>query len=150
MKEDKYVKLFFSHHAFGEAESDESAWAIKKGEYYLLDNILFYAKSYSLGDIIRAEERNGVLYAKELVQESGHSTIRVLLSDATSVDKIRAEFFTLGCPSELSNLDNLIAVDVPVNVSYAKVKKILEDGELKNLWEYQEACLAKKHSEEIE
>lgn len=149
MENDEYVKLYFSHNAF-EDESYESAWALKKGDYYQLDNVLFYAKEYSCGDILKAEERDGLLYAKEIVAESGNSTIRILISDSACVEQVRADLLALGCSSELSNIGNLISVDIPDGISYAKVKKFLDAGEINRLWEYEEACIAKRHHEEMD
>ena len=71
----KYVKILFRHTAFDE-DGIEGAWAMKVGQYYQLDNILFYAKEFSLGDLIDVEEIKGELWVKGLTQESGHSTAR--------------------------------------------------------------------------
>ena len=141
-----HIKIFFKHSAFGE-ESIESAWAKKVENGYELDNILFYAKNYSWRDIVSVEEVEGELYVTGLVQETGHSTVRVLFTDASEVSKIREELKKLGCSSELSNMDNLIAVDVPPKVSYSVIRDYLDKGELKGKWEYQEACIASNHKE---
>jgi hypothetical protein len=146
---ENYVKLLFKHDAF-EEESIESAWAKKKGEGYELNNILFYAKEYSLGDIIRAEEIEGELFATDLIEESGHSTIRILFSDVALVQPTRDTLKSKGCASELSNIDQLISVDIPPEVSYASIKHYLDEGLAKELWEYQEACISTKHREEME
>tara|TARA_B100000949_G_scaffold182403_1_gene163689 strand:- start:1535 stop:2047 length:513 start_codon:yes stop_codon:yes gene_type:complete len=138
---ENYVKLLFSHDALGEG-SVESAWAQKVEKGYQLDNILFYAKNYSWKDIVSAEEINGELFATGLVEEKGHSTVRVLLSDASEVPKLREEIKNFGCSSELSNVENLVAIDIPPSVSYDKVRAYLEKGEDDGRWEYQEACIA--------
>ena len=41
-----------------------------------------------------------------------------------------------------SHLDNLISIDVPKNLSYSIVKSYLDEGEIKGLWSYKEACLS--------
>lgn len=143
---EKHTKILFKHSAFDE-ESIESAWAEKVENGYQLDNILFYAKNYSWRDIVSVDEVEGELFVTGLVQENGHSTVRMLLADASEVPKIRGELKELGCSSELSNMDNLIAVDVPPEVSYTNIRKYLDKGELEEKWEYQEACIASNHQE---
>lgn len=142
-----HTKILFRHTAFDE-ENIERAWAIRVENGYQLDNILFYAKHYSWGDIVSVEEVEGELFATGLVLENGHSTMRVLLSDVSEVPKVREELKKLGCSSELSNMNNLIAVDVPPRVNYSIIKEYLAKGELDGKWEYQEACIASKHREE--
>ena len=91
--QEQYVKILFKHCAFNEDdESDcediESAWAKVEGDSYVLDNILFYAREYSLGDVISAVEKDGDLYASGLIRESGHSTIRVLFYDIEAKNRV--------------------------------------------------------------
>lgn len=144
---ENHSKILFQHTAFNK-ESIESAWAKKVKNGYQLDNILFYAKNYSWRDIVSVEEVEGELFVTGLVQENGHSTIRVLLSDVSEVPKIRKGLKELGCSSELSNMDNLIAVDIPPHVSYSVICNYLNQGESEEKWEYQEACIASNHQEE--
>ncbi|WP_238750875.1 DUF4265 domain-containing protein [Neolewinella maritima] len=136
-----YSKILFPHDFF-EEPGVESAWAKKVNTGYQLDNILFYAKNYALNDIIEVKELGGALYAKDVIRESGHSTIRVLVDDAKKVQSLRAELESMGCASELSNLPTLIAVDVPPTVSYSFVQNYLNQGLQDGEWEYQEAAIA--------
>ena len=144
----KEVKINFTHNEFGE-QNVESAWATRHGSFYKLDNILFYAKNYSWGDIFSVEERDGELYAHELIEESGHSTVRLLFSKVKEVAKTRKELVKIGCSSELSNLSNLISIDIPSDISYAKILDYLVKGEKKGLWEYQEACISTLHNSQL-
>jgi hypothetical protein len=64
MKPDNYCKMFFKHD-FSEGEDWESAWVIPEGKYYKLDNILFYSKGYSCGDIIKGKNKDRMLCADE-------------------------------------------------------------------------------------
>lgn len=143
---ENYTKILFKHTAFDE-ENIESAWAEKVENGYQLDNILFYAKNYSWQDIVSVEEVDGKLYVTGLIQENGHSTVRLLLNDASEGPKIREELKALGCSSELSNMNNLIAVDVPPEVNYSIIRDYLIKGELEDKWEYQEACIASNQQE---
>lgn len=141
---ENHTKIFFTHDAFGD-ESVESAWAEKIDNGYQLDNILFYAKNYSWGDIVSVEESNGELFVTGLVEEKGHSTIRILVSEISLVPILREELKKLGCSSELSNMKNLIAVDIPPQVPYSNIQNYLDKGETENKWEYQEAAIASNH-----
>ena len=149
MKEEKHIKVLFKHDAF-EEENVEGAWTKQIGENFMLDNILFYAKEYSWGDIISAEEIDGELYAKDLIEESGHSTVRILLSKESLVKPVRAELEKLGCSSELSNYKKLVSVDIPKIVKYSIIRSYLDSGEQMEKWEYQEACLSSNHQAEFE
>ncbi|MDM1072409.1 DUF4265 domain-containing protein [Empedobacter brevis] len=142
-------KILFTHEAF-EEPSVEGAWGkIVDSDIFELDNILFYAKEYSYGDIVRVEEEGGELYVKELIKPSGHSTIRILFSDVNLIPSTRDFLKQIDCDSEQSNMDSLVAVDIPENVFYQKVRDYLDEGENKGLWEYEEACISENHQEEI-
>ena len=147
MEKDQYVKVLFRHDAFG--EGIEGAWSKPQGKFFVLDNILFYAKEYSWGNVIDVEKEGDKLYAKNLVRESGHSTIRVLLSDPQAVSRIRSDVSQMGCSPELSNMKNLISIDVPPSLSYDALITYLNKGEEKEEWEYEEACISKVHRQQV-
>ncbi len=136
------VKLRFSfENAAGEREI-ETMWALKRNDGYEIDNIPFYVKELALGDVVAAEaEADGTLWFSELVRPSGHSTLQLWFSNEHEVQPIRDELKRMGCASEVSDLPRLVAVDVPPNVAYAKVKEFLDQGEHAGTFEYQEACL---------
>lgn len=136
-----YSKILFAHNFF-EEPGIESAWAKKVELGYQLDNILFYAKNYALNDIINAKEIDGALYVNELIQESGHSTVRVLLENLEDVQNLRNELESMGCSTELSNLPKLVALDIPPEVSYSHIQAYLDQGMEDEKWEYQEAAIA--------
>ena len=139
-----YITVLFGHNAFGEL-SYESAWVkiLKKG--YMLDNVLFYAKEYSWGDSIKVISHEGEYYADGLINESGHSTVRILFSDLSIRDEMRKNLIEMGCSSELSNVEELISVDIPVDVDYNKIRAYLEQGEQEEKWEYEEGCISYNH-----
>lgn len=139
----KMFKIIFEYNDASDAYALESAWSTKVGDYYKLDNILFYAPEYSLGDIVSVEERNEELYVTGLIKESGHSTVRILFNNKKDVQTTRNKLMELGCESEVSNIPELISVDIPGSVEYFKsVKPLLEKGVKKNLWGFEEACIA--------
>lgn len=143
------VKLRFPFtNADGEGET-EAMWALKRDDGYELDNIPFYVKELALGDVVSAHaEADGTLWFSELVRPSGHSTIQLWFSNEQDVQSIRDALKRMGCASEVSELPRLVAVDVPSNVPYAKVKEFFDQAEQAGTFEYQEACLGSTIPEE--
>ncbi|RKR84183.1 uncharacterized protein DUF4265 [Mucilaginibacter gracilis] len=135
-------KIFFEYTDLEDQYAIESAWADKKGEYYVLRNILFYARGYSWGDTVSVENRNGELYVVDLIEESGHTTIRVIFYDVEIAKDTAEQLITMGCSYEGSNIATLISVDVPQDVDYRPIKLFLDEGEMNEVWSYEEACLA--------
>jgi len=138
----KRVKLRFPYTSTTGEDEIEVMWTIEKEHGYELDNIPFYVKNLALGDVVSAEmDSDGALWFSELVQPSGHSTIRLWFAGMDSITMIRDELNRMGCASEVSDLPRLVAVDVPPSIPYEKVKELFDQGERVGTFEYQEACL---------
>jgi hypothetical protein len=120
----------------------ESAWAKRSGDNYILDNILFYAPSYSLGDIVKVENRNGELFVTGPVEESGHSTVRIIFYNEELIPSTTEQLEKMGCQWEGSNVTTLISVDIAPEINYTPIRNFLDEGERKDLWSYEESCLA--------
>jgi hypothetical protein len=135
-------KILFEYSDLNHRYAIESAWAEKVSAYYKLDNILFYANNYSWGDLVEVENRSGELYVTRLIKESGHTTVRLIFYRTEIVEPTRIQLKEMGCESEVSNIPSLISVDIPPKVDYKSVKQFLDNGEEKEIWSYQEACLA--------
>lgn len=144
-----YVKVrFFYWHEGQQNEQIESMWASKTGDNYKLENIPFYVSEYALGDIVSAENNDGNLFVKELIEESGNSTIQIIFFDRSIVEKIRNELKNMGCSSEGSERFYYVAVNIPSNVDYfGLVKRYLDNGQKEDLWDYCEACIASSQNE---
>jgi hypothetical protein len=138
----KRSKLRFRFQNAASEDEIETMWAIKRDDGYEIDNIPFYVKELALGDVVDARpDASGALWYSELIRPSGHSTIHLWFSREEDVESIREVLRQLGCASEVSDLPRLVAVDVPPDVSYEKIKAFLEQGEDAGRFEYQEACL---------
>lgn len=125
--------------------SVESLWALPVGEgLFKLDNIPFFATGIAVNDIISAEDEGGVLWYREVVQPSAHSTLRVIVYDENEVAQVRALFKEKGCPTELSHIPGLFAMDVPPEVPLEALKPLLDEGRAQERWDYEEACLAER------
>ncbi len=139
----EHTKVLFEHENTPEGGYGiESAWAIPEGKNYKLDNILFYAPEYSWGDIVSVEDRDGELFVTGLIQESRHSTVRIIFKNSIDVQDVRGYLKKLGCDSEISDVSILVSVDIPPEVSHGLVKDYLEKGEALSKWSYEEACIA--------
>jgi hypothetical protein len=143
---EEYVKIFF------ELEQDEdgyppasveSLWARPVGEgLFKIDNIPFFATGVAMDDVVAAIPDGGVLQYKDVVQPSGHSTLRIIVYEESQTAEVRALFKRMGCSTELSHIPGLIAVDVPPSVSLQSLRRVLDEGRSQGRWDYEEACLA--------
>ncbi|MDX2062248.1 MAG: DUF4265 domain-containing protein [Bacteroidia bacterium] len=145
---DNATKIYFSiADSFLDDGQIESIWAIPlEGNLFQIDNIPFYAKNISYGDIVLCDEIDNRQLFKSIVHESGNSTIRVVAYNESRVKEYRDAFRVLGCDSELSDLENLFSLNVPVRIDYKTIWIILEEGLKGDLWDYEEGCISAKHS----
>jgi Domain of unknown function (DUF4265) len=129
----------------------EWLWASRISDAtFKIDNIPFFAKLVSCGDIVTATQTDAGFVFKKLIQPSGHSTVRVVIfregrNDqqlVAEVEAIRQFLRTMGCSTELSHIPNLIAVDIPPEVDYRSISAFLSRKEHDGVLEYEEACLA--------
>ncbi|MGB1240900.1 MAG: DUF4265 domain-containing protein [Chitinophagales bacterium] len=119
----------------------ETMWTTKIGEHFRIENIPFYVTDLAFHDLVKAELIEETLLATTIVEEGGHSTIRIYFK-ADEVEKVRAFFTNQGCHSELSSNPKWLAINIPPQINYTKIRAYLEEGENKDLWEYEEGCLA--------
>src|SRR5215510_7558701 len=79
----------------------ESVWATRatpKG--YTLDNIPFFVREATFGDIVEAvEDGEGTWFLKLLIP-SANSLLRVVLFDTTRLNELRQHLAELGCSTE--------------------------------------------------
>jgi hypothetical protein len=142
----KSEKIFFVYPIAGSPDEYyiESLWAEKFGEYFKVDNIPFYIKNIAVGDVVSAEfdEEEKIFYFDELVKASGNSVIRIVPSSMSKIDTIGSQLVALGCHWESMKDQPLIAVHIPKEVSYEKVKSYLDTNT--EIFDYEEACLGWK------
>jgi len=145
MSNDQLVKVFvrLDRDEDGYPPVDwEELWAADLGHgAYRVDNIPFYAQLLSHGDTVAVEERDGRLVVVGVTAVEGHSTVRVVAHDETITPKLRAELRSIGCPSELSNIPSFFAVDVPPEVNYSVVAKLIASYADSGAIDYEESSL---------
>lgn len=123
--------------------SVESLWARPVDDGYQLDNIPFFTRGVSAGDVVAVDaDEDGALVFRSVVRPSGHSTVRVFVRDPAETSAVREHLRVLGCTSEGSGIPGLVSVDVPKEVDYRLVRRYLEDGAAGQHWDYEEAALA--------
>jgi hypothetical protein len=118
--------------------STETLWAQREGDGFRLDNTPFFVHGVALGDIVHATPVEGMLGYQHVLKRSGHGTVRVIMFEGGDVEKTREEFRKLGCPSELSSISTLFAVDIPPMDDYSAVRNFLEQGLEKGRFDYEE------------
>jgi hypothetical protein len=126
----------------------ETMWAEPVGpDRYQLRNTPFYAYGYSFEDVVecRGEDRGRPVVGR-VAQRGGHSTFRLML--AKGVTKRRFDAFwkklaEAGCGFEKADA-RLYAVDIPPKADLEAALGLLQDGEDKGLWAFEEAHLAKR------
>lgn len=129
----------------------EYLWASELGDgRYQIDNIPFFVIGVSCFDIVSAvKDPYGVLCGERLLEEKGHSTIRVILLDHTGADSIEARSKELrsalevrGCSTEQSHISRLISADVPPEVDFQNLRSFLQKGSDDGRWDFEEAAIA--------
>lgn len=124
----------------------EELWAASLGDCrYRIDNIPFYAVGISSGDSVIAASRDNKLVVTEVVGTEGHSTVRVVVHDKSMTEHIRGELKIAGCATELSNVPGFFSVDVPPQVDYPAIARLLRGYEEQERIGYEESAL--RHDE---
>ena len=110
--------------------SMESIWAEVTEEGYLkVNNIPFYSKEISLGDIVSGiqTEENYLLYDKTIIH-SKNSTLRIVFFNENQKfkDKILTKLIDLGCEYEAFNV-NFYAINIPIQVDIEEIYNFLDE-----------------------
>ncbi|QHB70585.1 DUF4265 domain-containing protein [Stenotrophomonas sp. 364] len=119
----------------------EGLWALPRPEGYCIDNVPFYARLVSYGDVVSASEINGDLVFNAVQIPGGHSTIRVISYLGELVSEMRNGLEGLGCSTELSHIATFFSVDVPPEVDYWSVADFLDVYAERGSLDYEEASI---------
>lgn len=140
-----YVKVIFNlkRDEDGYPPADvESLWAEDLGDStYKIDNIPFYVRNISVGDVVDVNNVDGILCFRTIVRHSLHSTYRILIGSANDFEKIRADLNSLGCSVEKSHLPSLASIDVPPQCDAKSIHNYMLIMESLNVFEFEEASL---------
>jgi hypothetical protein len=120
----------------------ESIWTHKEGDYFRIKNIPFFTPNIAYDDLISAENDDGELFYDDIIEESGNSTIQIIIFNEQDVKDVASKLEILSCGWEGSHLKCYISVNVPKKVNYFNVKKYLDEMASENKLDYKEACIA--------
>ncbi len=134
-------------------EQDEFGWPPSSGEWlwckrlsddsYAVDNIPIYATGIAITDVIEANRVDNILQFVRIISASHHGTVRLMFSEGVSfqdsaVRDIWNALLQSGCAYEGLDSGPLCALDVPSAGSYDIIRDLLQRGEARGLWEYEE------------
>jgi hypothetical protein len=125
----------------------ENIWAVDLGSgQYRIDNIPFYVRGVSDGDVVAAEpEDDGRLSFSKLVEASSNSTFRLIVFNKDETPEVRKMFLDLGCPSELVR-DGFISLHIPGSIAIRPIAILIEQGEEDGRWDFEEGALRHPNS----
>ncbi len=125
----------------------EGLWATAlSAETAQINNVPFLQDGVAQGDIIRFEtDSDGLRWARERVHASGHCAIRVLPKPdgpfGGSSSAVHAQFAPFGLGGEaFSSSLPLVALDVPADADFSRIKALLAEGESSGWWEFEVGC----------
>ena len=121
----------------------ESVWAqlaARSGEY-VIDNVPFFARDATLGDIVHTREVDGQLWFDDVAHHSQNSLVRVVFFDTAAVEVVNQRVVSLGCSTEFMRAHNLLAVCVPITVSLRDLRTYLQAQAASGILDYEEPIL---------
>lgn len=141
----KYMEVAVHQEEDGEALK-ETLWALPVREkVFSLENVPFEIYYHAVGDLVEAEIQDGSWVVQQILQPSGHSVVRVIVVAQDHFLKVKNHLASLGCESEMVAAELLLAVDIPLKVSFQEIETWLEqEAEMERL-DYEVACLSEHH-----
>jgi hypothetical protein len=128
----------------------ETLWAIDLGnDTYRVRNAPLFVDGVSVADVVEAHERRGTLTFAQVVHRGGHSTVRIFIRDKDRLPSgVPDELTRLGANLEHAADHNLIAVDIPAEVSLRAVCEALEPHRQTDSLDYWAGVIAPGHDAE--
>ena len=112
--------------------SVESIWSAKlESHVYRLNNVPYFAKNISIGDVIRTQEIDEQEWFLEVQKESANSTVHVFCFDKVKRDNLQTWAKLNHCTWEYAFKQQYIALSIPPDVP--KVTWIAKLNELESL-----------------
>jgi hypothetical protein len=75
------IVLTYRHEEEDENIFTENVGAVKDGEFYRLIHIPAFAVNLAIGDLVKVEFDDGEYHFDELIEESGNSTVHIVIFD---------------------------------------------------------------------
>jgi hypothetical protein len=108
---------------------------------YVVDNVPFFARCATLGDVVQVAEDDQGLWFVGVVRRSGNSLIRVVFFDRSLATSVSKALVDLGCSTEYLAAYGLLAVNVPPEVGLGDVQSYLNTEAGKGALDYEEPLL---------
>ncbi len=127
--------------------SVESLWAVDLGDGTVrLDNTPWFVRGIASGDIVEVDlDDDGLFWAGETVQRSQNCTIRLIVlkdnGSAAARQSVLEVFHRLGTTGEGIEQFRMVALNVPPEADLPRIRKLLEHGEVKGWWHWEEGCV---------
>ena len=122
-------------------ESSEAMWAIPLGEgRYAIDNIPFYAKLVSDGDIVSASVIDGELIFEKILELSRNCTIRIVTLDDSDGSEVRKALEAIGCKIEGSGTYGFFSTSFDKGL-YPRVIDMVTELYERGVIDYEESSL---------
>jgi hypothetical protein len=123
--------------------AEDWLWAEPLGSgRYRVESCPFFAYGISRDDVVRAADEGASPQFDEVVEKSGHRTLRLALDPAEElsspvVQRLLGQLIERGCTHELLR-PKLVAIDLPPEADVAAVAGLLEDAARGGaiLWEW--------------
>lgn len=146
---EKYSEIAIVYDDNGELKI-EKVYAEKVGEHYQLKAIPAFANNVAHDDIISIENEAGYLFFDELIQQSGHSVLHVVILKPDLSSNVYATLITFGININYLHNNLYLVIDVPQYVSYADLRRyLIKEREIGSI-DLREACIIDLHSESID
>ena len=122
----------------------ERVSAVRDGDFYRLIHIPAFAPNLAIGDVVKVEF-DGEYYFDELIEESGNSTIHIVIFKPESKEYVAKQLTDFGCGVNIHVAENYIVVNVSPSIPYQPVHDFLmSETEAGNI-DFKESCLSKIH-----
>lgn len=127
----------------------ETLWARRENDELIIDSIPHYVRGVSYNDAVMADSVDGKLVFKDVIRSGGHSTVRVTLINPHDKERVLNSLHRLGCATEVSSYESLIAVDIPPDVDVTPIREYLDNGSLVyDVFKYEKANIVWEPSPE--
>lgn len=140
-------KVIITYHDVNQNIAEETLWIESiDNTKYQVKNVPFFAPNIAYNDIITVEkEEDNCLYFDEVIETSEHSTVQIIFFEREGIEQTIKEIELLGCSWEGMHNQQLLAIDVPSEVNYKKVRDYLDKQFGNKILDYKEACLSETH-----
>lgn len=126
----------------------EGMWAEAVGDdSYRIANTPWFVRNLAMGDVVRAlAGSDGVLWATDRLEQSGHCTIRVIpaASGPLSGDlqAVLDALVPFGVRGEGATQYGMVALDIPPNAEVKRIRALLVSGQSDGRWHFEEGCIS--------